>query len=123
MAKELKLTLVAFSLVALNACSLTYPAVGTVTKTGETFSGTAKSSMSKGELFMTTSAGITCEGAYVPPKVSTAYDVVSMSGNVVCSDGRIGSWNASGSLNDGFRGVGKIDGETFNFYAGDAIPG
>jgi hypothetical protein len=123
MAKKLKLTLVAFSLMTLSACSLTYPAVGTVTKTGETFSGTAKSSMSKGELYMTTNTGVTCEGVYLPPKVSTVYDIVSMSGNVVCSDGRIGSWNATGSLNDGFKGVGKIDGETFNFYAGDAIPG
>jgi hypothetical protein len=117
------LTVLAVSLVTLTSCSITYPAVGSVTKTGEKFSGTAKSSMSSGKLQMTTSAGVTCNGAYLPPKVSSIQQIVSMSGNVVCSDGRIGSWNASGSLQDGFKGVGNVGGEAFNFYAGDAIPG
>ena len=118
-----KLTLAAVSLATLASCSITYPAVGTVTRTGEVFSGTAKSSMNSGKLQMTTNTGVTCNGAYLPPTVSSMRQVASMSGNVVCSDGRVGSWNATGSLQDGFKGVGNVGGEAINFYAGDAIPG
>ena len=118
-----KLTLAAVSLATLASCSITYPAVGTVTRTGEVFSGTAKSSMNSGKLQMTTNTGVTCNGAYLPPTVSSMRQIASMSGNVVCSDGRVGSWNATGSIQDGFKGVGNIGGEAINFYAGNAIPG
>lgn len=118
---KLKIALIASILFSTAGCSITYPAYGTVEKTKETFSGTAKSTMTSGVLKVTTAEGIKCNGSYVPPIVSSYKEVASMSGNIICDDGRLGTWSATGSILEGFRGIGKIDGNAFSFYAGNAI--
>ena len=118
-----KLTILMVLVYGLTGCSITYPAVGSVEGTGENFSGTAVTSSFSGELSMSTDKGVTCSGSYTPPQVASFSQIVSFSGNLICSDGRIGSWTATGNIADGFKGIGKVDGRKFSFYGGNAIPG
>ena len=115
--------LICFVLMGLifSGCAIRYPVIGEISSTSERFTGTAVSSMMSGKLKIKSSKGVECEGSYIPPQVLSEYSVAVAKGNVVCMDGRIGSWTATGTIAEGLKGTGLIDGKKFTFYAGNSI--
>jgi hypothetical protein len=92
-----KLVLSSIALGLLVGCATTYPVVAVVERTGERFFGEA-SSIGTGSSFTLASAdGITCTGSYDSGVVFDYTTGSSSRGNIICSDGRTGTWVTTGT--------------------------
>jgi hypothetical protein len=62
-------------------------------------------------------SGVTCLGKYKTHVVWDANSTYNLKGEIECSDGRKGTWTATGSNNIG-RGVGVLDGQKMRISFG-----
>ncbi|SDH23746.1 hypothetical protein [Propionivibrio dicarboxylicus] len=108
--------LIPLAALALAACSTTAPVVGQFTSTKDEFMGQATASWTAGTMSIQSQAGITCTGAL--RRDST----VNGNGDLICSDGRTGTFVFTKSNEYGGSGFGTLsNGEKFRFLWGNTV--
>ena len=100
----------------LAGCTPPVPIVATIDATDEEFIGSANPMA--GEITGTVyPSGVTCSGEYETFMAWDSSSTYSLNGAIECSDGRKGTWSATGSNNIG-RGVGVLDGKRMRISFG-----
>jgi len=98
--------------VGLAGCSLTLPVTGQLQNSSETFEGSATGHLDRsGELTVTTSKGVQCNGTFVYVDARTG------KGTFRCGDGRSGPFEFVSTGQHG-TGQGDLGGEHFTFTFG-----
>lgn len=101
----------------LSACAPPVPVVGKIEATEEEFVGSANPN--KGEVTGTIyPSGITCVAPYKTFLVWDAASTYTLNGSIKCSDGRVGTWSATGSNSIG-RGMGTLGGKKMSISFGN----
>ena len=101
----------------LAGCTPPVPIVATLDGSNEEFVGSANPY--KGEITGTVyPSGATCFGEYETFFTWDANSTYNLNGDIKCSDGRTGTWTATGSNNIG-RGVGVLDGKKMRISFGN----
>ena len=112
-----KISITFASLVILSACTPPIPVVGKLEATGEEFIGSANAA--KGEVTgVIYPTNVNCIAPYKTHLVWDANSTYTLNGTLECSDGRTGTWTASGSNNIG-RGIGTLDGQKISISFGN----
>jgi hypothetical protein len=101
----------------LAGCSPPVPIAAKIESTKEEFIGSADPMTGKisGVVYP---SGATCSGLYKTHLVWDANSTYNLNGSISCSDGRAGTWNATGSNNIG-RGVGTLGGKLMKISFGN----
>ena len=103
--------------IVLTGCSPPIPVVGKLEATNEEFIGSANPM--KGEVTGTIyPTNVTCRAPYKTHFVWDASSTYTLNGTLACSDGRTGTWTATGSNNIG-RGVGTLGGQKISISFGN----
>lgn len=106
----------------LTGCAVSYPIYVKNPQNDETFIGQATSRLTGDSDFQVANAdGVICTGKYKAPVVATTQDAAAISGTLVCSDGRKGTWVVAGSEASGGQGVGKLDGQKVIIMYGSMV--
>ena len=114
MKKRIIFGAIAAGLVA--GCTPPVPVVGKLEATNEEFIGSADPM--KGEVTGTIyPTGVTCIAPYQTHMVMDANSTYTLNGVLECSDGRRGTWTATGSNNIG-RGIGTLGGQKISISFG-----
>ena len=101
----------------LTGCTPPVPIIATLEGTNEEFVGSANPN--RGEITGTVyPSGATCFGKYKTHIAWSANSTYNLNGSIECSDGRTGTWTATGSNNIG-RGVGVLDGKKMRISFGN----
>jgi len=112
-----KISITCASLLILAACTPPIPVVGKLEATGEEFIGSANAA--KGEVTgVIYPTNVNCIAPYKTHLVWDANSTYTLNGTLECSDGRTGTWTASGSNNIG-RGIGTLDGQKISISFGN----
>jgi len=106
--------------VVLPGCATSYPVFAKIDGTGERFIGQADSSLDGSSFSVVTANGVQCTGTYNTKIAWTPRQPTTSTGDINCSDGRVGTWTATGTTKGG-QGIGLIDGEEFTIYFGDFV--
>jgi hypothetical protein len=115
----MKTTIAYISVVVslLSGCAAPIPVVGKLEVTGEEFIGSANPL--KGEVTgMIYPSNVSCIAPYQTHMVWDANSTYTLNGTLECSDGRTGSWSATGSNNIG-RGIGTLGGQKISISFGN----
>lgn len=108
----MRLTITIVTALGLTGCGLTLPVQGTVSGTGETFTGTATGQLDgAGTLNIASNRGTTCQGDFVYTTGRRGEGVFR------CSDGSTGPFSF---VSTGTRGTGSgtLGGRSFTFTFG-----
>ena len=99
------------------ASCTTYPVVAVVERSGERFYGTATSTLGESSFTLSNAAGVECIGTYKAAVVLDYSTGSTSRGRMTCSDGRKGTWVATGTAVGG-QGEGLIGNQKVRVYYG-----
>lgn len=104
------------SIIALTACAPPVPVIGHMQSTGEQFVGQADpmAATISGKIVP---GSISCSGKYNPFVVWNEWTPWTTEGTISCSDGRSGTWIATGTNMAG-KGAGTLGGKPFSIELG-----